>query len=549
MKNSRKTGGHPSLIRAFLSKKMIICFVAMIPIFVFSQMKTITGSIVDSNGQPIIGATVMVKGTSTGTVSDIDGNFVLGEVREDAILQISYIGYATQEISVAGKTHINVFLQEESKTLDELVVVGYGAITKRSLSTAISTVEGDKLINIPSNNLAQSIVGLSSGIKFQQTSGQPGESPAIRIRGVGSINSGNDPLYVIDGYPTSSSADFANINPQDVDNIQILKDAASSAIYGSRAGNGVIIVTTKRGKQGVPVINFSSQIGFSQPMTYVDVLDRDDYIDLIIEARTNNGTLKNYPALLELQNNKNNYPNTNWQNEIFRNAMNQRTSISILGGNDKSKYNFSATYLNDQGILLNSFNKRINVKGGFEAELNKYVSFGVSFSPTYNYTRSQNPSGGNTEDASGIIAQALTFPPIFEVYQSNGDYTQIAQHAAGKNGYPDYGLNVQNRNPVANLLETKNDNWSLRTLNNAYLEIKPLSDLVIKSSIDVVTQNLKKDYYQSAYLLGNSYSGNKSTPYYPIIDGYRSSLFSYDTYWSTTINYNFHILALKKTEQ
>jgi hypothetical protein len=144
-----------------------------------------------------------------------------------------------------------------------------------------------------------------------------------------------------------------------------------------------------------------------------------------------------------------------------------------LGGNEKSKYNFSATYLNDQGILLNSFNKRINVKGGFDAELNKYVSFGVSFSPTYNYTRSQNPSGGNTEDASGIIAQALTFPPIFEVYQSNGDYTQIAQHAAGKNGYPDYGLNVQNRNPVANLLETKNDNWSLRTLNNAYLEIRP----------------------------------------------------------------------------
>jgi TonB-linked SusC/RagA family outer membrane protein len=508
---------------------------------ILAQEKTVRGLVADESGEPMIGVTVQIEGTSIGTVTDIDGNFMLKIPRPESEISFSFVGYNTQIVPVGNREYINVTMLENVTMMEDLIVIGYGSVSKRSLSTAVSTVDGDKVANMPTSNLAQSLVGLSSGVTFQQISGQPGESPAIRIRGNGSINSGNDPLYVIDGYPTTSSADFANINPQDVESIQILKDAASSAIYGSRAGNGVIIVTTKSGQIGKPVIRLNSQVGISQASKFVDVLGRDDYLEMIIEARTNNGTINNFPALQELWSKRSTLPDNDWQKDIFRNAVNHRTSISVTGGTEKVRYNFSASYLSEDGILLNSFNRRINLKGGFEALLTDKIKLGVNFSPTYNYTRAQNPSGGNTEDVTGIVAEALTYPPIFTPYLDNGDYFQVAQHAGGKNGYPNYGLNTQIRNPVANLMENFDNRTSFRSLNNAFIEIKPIEGLVIRSSVDLMVNSYKRDYYQSAFLLGNSYTGNKSTPNYNTIDGYRSSLLSYDIYSSTTATYNWTV--------
>lgn len=211
---------------------------------------------------------------------------------------------------------------------------------------------------------------MSSGISLQQVSGEPGAAPAIRIRGAGSINSGNDPLFVIDGYPTTDADLFNNINPSDIADIQILKDAASSAIYGSKAGNGVIIVTTKQGQSGKAKVNFSTQVGWSEAQNYVDVLEADDYLDMIIEARTNNGTIDEYPQLLEMRE-SGNYVNTNWQDAIFRNALNYRGTLTVTGGTENLKYNFSTNYQNEDGILLNSNYRRTGIKGGFEANLSK----------------------------------------------------------------------------------------------------------------------------------------------------------------------------------
>lgn len=503
--------------------------------FVFSVIgahaqSVVTGSVKDGSGEPIIGATIMEKGTSNGGVTDLDGNFSI-KVGDHATLVVSYVGYERQEVPVAGKSTVNIVLTESDRTIDEVVVVGYGAIAKRSVSTAISTVKGDRIAGMPTSNVAQSLVGMSSGITLQQVNGEPGAAPAIRIRGAGSINSGNDPLYVIDGYPTTDSELFNSISPTDIDDIQILKDAASSAIYGSKAGNGVIIVTTKSGRTGKSRVSFSTQIGVNQVQRYVDVLGSKDYLDMIIEARTNNGTIGNFPGLLKLRE-SGDYANTNWQDEIFRNALNYRANANVTGGNENVTYHFSVNYQNEDGILLNSYYRKVNVKGGFDARLNKYVKIGVGFSPTYTKKRAQQPAGGGTEDVTGVIAEALSYPPILPVWQPNGDYTQIAQH------YTHYGLNNQLRNPVANLLENSNDSWSIRTLTNAYIEIKPLKSLTVRSSVDLSTNSTKLDYYQSACLLGANETGNKSTPNLSAIDAYRASGFGYNTYWSTTATYD-----------
>lgn len=503
--------------------------------FVFSVIgahaqSVVTGSVKDGSGEPIIGATIMEKGTSNGGVTDLDGNFSI-KVGDHATLVVSYVGYERQEVPVTGKSTVNIVLTESDRTIDEVVVVGYGAIAKRSVSTAISTVKGDRIAGMPTSNVAQSLVGMSSGITLQQVNGEPGAAPAIRIRGAGSINSGNDPLYVIDGYPTTDSELFNSISPTDIDDIQILKDAASSAIYGSKAGNGVIIVTTKSGRTGKSRVSFSTQIGVNQVQRYVDVLGSKDYLDMIIEARTNNGTIGNFPGLLKLRE-SGDYANTNWQDEIFRNALNYRANANVTGGNENVTYHFSVNYQNEDGILLNSYYRKVNVKGGFDARLNKYVKIGVGFSPAYTKKRAQQPAGGGTEDVTGVIAEALSYPPILPVWQPNGDYTQIAQH------YTRYGLNNQLRNPVTNLLENSNDSWSIRTLTNAYIEIKPLKSLTVRSSVDLSTNSTKLDYYQSACLLGANETGNKSTPNLSAIDAYRASGFGYNTYWSTTATYD-----------
>ncbi len=490
----------------------------------------VTGNIVDTEGEPIIGASIKEKGAANGTVSDFNGNFSL-TMSGPGTLVISYIGFITQEIRVNREGSVDITMHEDTEALDEVVVIGYGSIKKRSVSTAISTVKGSMIAEMPTTNITQSLVGLSSGISIQQTTGEPGSAPAIRIRGAGSINSGNDPLFVIDGYPTTDAELFNNLNPADIENIEILKDAASAAIYGSKAGNGVIMVTTKQGKEGKPKVSFSGQVGWSDVQHKVDVLGTDDYLDMIIEARQNDGSIVNYPQLLELRE-SGNYADTDWQDAIFRNALNYRGNVTVTGGTEKLRYNFSTNYMYENGILLNSFYKRVGLKGGFEADLSRRVKIGASFDMTSGKQRTQETSGGNTEDVTGVIAQALTMPPILPVYQENGDYTQIAQH------YDDLGLNSKLRNPVSNLMENRNDHWSMRSMTNAFLEVKPVTGLTLRTSVNLTTNSAKQDYYQSANLLGASMTGNKSTPDLTSIDAYRLAGYGYNTYWSTTATYD-----------
>lgn len=338
----------------------------------------VSGKVSDQSGLSVIGAAVVEKGNpSNGVITDLDGNYSI-EVSSDAVLQFSSIGYSDFETPVNGRAVIDVVLEESSEALDEAVLVGYGTVTKRSVSTAMATVDADKIAEMPTSNLAQSLVGLSSGLSLQQIDGTPGAAPAIRIRGAGSINSGNDPLYVIDGYPTTDSELFNNLNPADIEDIQIMKDAASSAIYGSKAGNGVIMITTRHGSSGKPKVSFSAQVGVSQAQKYVDVLGASDYLDMIIEARQNSGTIANYQNLIDLRE-SGNYLDTNWQDAIFRNALNARGTVSLSGGTDKIRYNllgrppgrgrYSAEFILQEDFHKGRFRRRYHGLAHFRGQL------------------------------------------------------------------------------------------------------------------------------------------------------------------------------------
>src|SRR5690606_38686893 len=285
----------------------------------------------------------------------------------------SFVGYVSQEIVIGKRGNLEVRMEVDEKSLDEVVVVGYGTQRRQLISTATTTVRSEQIANLPVANAAQALVGQSPGMSLQQVTGQPGAVPAIRIRGNGSISSGNSPLYVIDGFPTTDGSLFSSIPPSDIESIDILKDAASAAIYGSRAGNGVIVITTKRGKSGKPRITFDTYYGIDKLTHKIDLLNADEYVDMAIESLNNQGLP--IPAYFT---DKSLWASTDWQDVIFRAAPVHSQQIGISGGTERVTYTVSLGNFEQQGILRNSYMKRYNFRAGIDAQLNKFLKAGFN---------------------------------------------------------------------------------------------------------------------------------------------------------------------------
>jgi TonB-linked SusC/RagA family outer membrane protein len=299
------------------------------------EARQIAGTIVDPNGEPLIGANVMMKGTMNGTVTDIDGKFSL-TVSENATLQVAFVGYIAQEISIVagGGKPLVIKLIEDAQALEEVVIVGYGSIKKSDLTGSVSSIKTAELQQTPMVSIDQGLVGRASGVQVTQTSGMPGATASIRVRGSSSLQGGNEPLYVIDGFPVYSGGGFGNtggktslsglstVNPSDIESIEILKDAAATAIYGARAANGVVLVTTKSGKKGHDIITFESNFGVSNVSKIIDVLDAQEYAVLVNEAYTNDGLSPYYDAAA-LSDIAIRGKGTDWQDEIFRTGISQ----------------------------------------------------------------------------------------------------------------------------------------------------------------------------------------------------------------------------------
>lgn len=454
------------------------------------RSRKITGSIVDETGMPIIGANVKVKGMTTGTITDIDGKFSL-EVDNDATLIISYVGYNSMEVKA--KDNLKISLTENTQKIDEVVVIGYGSVKKSDLTGAVASVKTTELQQTPITSIDQGLVGRASGVQVTQTSGMPGAVASIRVRGSSSLQGGNEPLYVIDGFPVYSGTGFGNtggktqmsglatVNPSDIESIEILKDAAATAIYGARAANGVVLITTKSGKKGRDLISFESSIGVSSVTKKIDLMDAQEYAKLVNEAYTNDG-LSPYYDTNKMSEIAKVGKGTDWQDELFRNGISQNYQLSLSGGDEKTVYAISGNYLNQKGILINSNFNRYSLRVNLDRTMYKNFTVGshLSASHTINDAVPTDAGGEN-----GVITGALQMNPILPIYENEslGTYTQV--NIPG----------TLEPNPIATAKEQKFNSATSRLLGDIYLQWEFIKDLKLKVSLGTDVMYHKSNQY------------------------------------------------------
>ncbi|MGJ1365661.1 SusC/RagA family TonB-linked outer membrane protein [Sphingobacterium spiritivorum] len=493
------------------------------------NQQQISGKVVDIDGKPVAGATITNIRTQQRFQTDEKGNFSLAGTVGDTI-SIRYIGYKEVRQVVSSLQGLTVTLEAEGQQIDEVLVsIGYQKVRKADVTGAIASVKAEEL-NLTSPKLSQALVGKVAGVQVMHTSGAPYDGTKIRVRGMGSINAGSDPLYVIDGYPAGNNL---NINPNDIETIDVLKDAASAAIYGSRAAGGVVLITTKRGKEGRSNIDYEVLGGFGQLSKKIDVLNAAEFIDLLIDGRNNTyrdllatkgvtwtdqRRLDNNKARVDAVGNagsvtipeeyydfatgtaKASKYDTDWQDALYRNAPFQRHNLSAYGGNDKSRYFLSGSYQNQEGIMLGTDQKVFNFRANMDSKVSKRLTVGANVSFTYN---DNNEVTTGRYDRSPSMA-ALIYLPTLPVYNEDGSYAKYLMANLSANNY-----GIQNpENPLAYVTEIKNNKRGKRGLYNAFADFSIIEGLNLKINGGLSTYDEKYDYYRPT-----SISDGNNAPY------------------------------------
>ena len=519
------------------------------------KKKNVSGVIVDTNGEPVIGASVLVKGTTNGTITDMDGKFTINDVPENSTLDISYIGYKTMTLKATDKNLSRLVLHEDTEVLDEVVVVGYGVQRKRDVSTAVSSVKAEALANNPASDFRQALVGKMPGVQVTTPSGDPEGSVSIRVRGISTVNAGSDPLYIVDGVPMERG--FANMNTNDIESIEVLKDASAAAIYGSRGSNGVVLITTKKGTSEKLTVQYDGYYGIQNVSKKLPMMNAYQFAEFARDGH-NNAYLAEVPGaspddpnsvrpqsyhqipaeLFPYLEGQPGLTDTDWQDAIFRTANTTGHNISLSGKANSVNYFVSGNYMNKEGIIINSdfkkYSMRMNIDGKY-----KRLKFGVNFAPSYSTSNSVDASG-----AGGIVQSALMMPPVWPVYNEDGSYNYQG------NGYWRIGTDYQHNevlNPVAmaNLQSNITDRMSI--IGKVYAELELYKGLTYKISFGGDYYGAHNDKYrQSALpLKGKNYYDMPSNP-----EGYSSSSFYFNwlienqlTY-NTTINEKHNLTAI-----
>lgn len=463
-----------------------VVFTMLIAMTAWAQKVKVQGTVIDSQTQePLTGVTVKEKGNNTsGAISDIDGNFTIS-IDRNATLTFSYMGFAKKEIEVNGKTRIDVALEPDTETLDELVVIGYGVQKKSDITGSISMVQGKDINNVPVSSTLQALQGRAAGVNIIQNTGAPGSNTTIKIRGTGTINDA-DPLYVVDGFIVD---DIDYLNPNDIENVEIFKDAASSAVYGSRAANGVVAITTKSGKEGKTKVTYDGYIGFSNPWKTIDVMGTEGYglmLDYINDTKNYSYEGQLYMSQAEdgslyydarkaylLDTIMRNSPN-NWWDAITRTGMKQQHAISVSGGTNKTQYLASLSYYDEEGIVKTSAYQRFNTRLNVKSELAKWLTMTANLAYTYD-KRHNVPEGSGS-----ILKAALYQSPMTYTYNNVGYW------------WSDHPLATLNRNHS----ETRSDRLDM----NLTLDAKLCKYL---------TYQFKASYYTTPYTDENFYEVNK----------------------------------------
>lgn len=457
---------------------------------------SISGTVTDEKGVPLPGANILEKGTANGTQTDFDGNFSINVTNENATLVVSYIGFATEEILLGGQTNISISLSEDTSGLDEVVVVGYGTLSRSKVLGAVSSVKSEDISQLPVGGVDEAIAGRVPGVQIV-SSGTPGSSSQIRVRGVGTITAGRSPLIVVDGYPLTEGSDLNAINPLDIESIQILKDAASTSIYGSRGANGVIFVTTKSATSEEPTFNFDTYTGFQSVLNPIELLDAYQFAQMVKEARdwgyvsadpSNRSNTDATATRLAngasprnlIPNNIDRYiagtpglTNNDWLDDVFRDGVIQSHNLSVSGRSEKTKWFVSGGYFNQEGIIIGSDFERFTARVNLETKLSERIKFGVNMTPSIS---NQNSVVEGFTDSP--LQQAILSEPFFTPYNDEGQLNISQQIRWHNNGGTDGALA---ENPVAIALRRKNELNKFRLFGNSFLEINILNGLTFKT--------------------------------------------------------------------
>lgn len=446
-----------------------------------NQPRQISGTVKDKNGVPLSGATVIIKGTSTGTSTDFDGNFKLSAPDSATTLVITYLGYLSQEVSVVGVSSLEIVMEEDETALDEVVIVGYGTEKKALLSDAITTVKAKQIEDLPVASVDGVLQGQVAGVQVTQNSGTPGSQMSVRIRGLTSISGSGQPLYIIDGIPVTTG-DFGQIgysgqqasaltdlNPSDIESMSILKDASATAIYGARASNGIVLITTKRGKKQKSVVSVNVFSGMQRTWNQLDMLNARQWKEY-------RNDLTNSTVFTEEQINDNSV-DVNWQDVIFRTAPINSYEVSTRGGSDKTQFFISGTVFNQEGILIGTDYNRVNARINVDHTLSDKFKVGASIG--LSYAKTDRVEGDQTLE--GPLPNGISTPAIFPVFNEDGSYNQDGPYS--------------NALSIAN--EAINENFSYRTNSNIYVDYNITKDLTFTSKLGVDFLNFREHSYES----------------------------------------------------
>ena len=545
-----------SKLKGFWRITVILFFSSFLTLTSFAQQKTLSGTIIGEDGVPIPGVTIVVKGTTTGTVTDMDGKFTFLAPADAKVISIAYVGMKTQELTIGNQSSFSVKLMSDFTGVDEVIVVGYGTQQKKSVTGAVSTVNQEDIKAIPTANAASRLQGRVAGVTVVNDN-SPGGDASVRIRGFGTINN-NSPLYIVDGVPTESG--LSRMNPNDIESMTVLKDASSSAIYGARAANGVIIITTNRGKKGAAKLTFDARYGIQRTTNQLSLLNTQQYGELVwmefqndkflnplsqptapwnkqyIYGANGSFTIPDYiiptaivgtvnPALYDGRDDdgtpfnlitKANKQGTDWQNEIFTPAPIQEYNTSLSGGNDNSNYAFSLGYLNQEGVVIHSGFDRYTMHANSDTKLTKWLSMGQTLGVAYT---KRSGGVGTNNDEGNVVSQAYRMQPIVPVYDIAGNFAGTKAISMGNGA-----------NPVA--IATRNkDNWrtNLRVLGNAYVQIDPVKNLTFKSLFGI---DLNDERAKTFTIRDIEFFEAKSTNR---LDEFQSNTLQWN--WSNTLNY------------
>ncbi|NMA72933.1 MAG: TonB-dependent receptor [Bacteroidales bacterium] len=460
-----------------MKKLILLLCLALVGLCSYAQ-NTVKGVVASAtDNEPLIGATVQIKGSGTGTITDFDGNYSLTNVPADGVLVFSSVGYESQEIKIAGRSVINVMMKDVSELLDEVVVIGYGVVKKSDLTSSIATVKGEEITEIVTGNAMSALQGKINGVQVTSAGG-PGAQPKVLIRGVTTVNN-TDPLYVVDGMPVGGNINFLNSN--DIESMEVLKDASAAAIYGTRASNGVILITTKKGIAGKTNINFSTSVGF-QTLSKPKMADITEYKDVFNARYLNDGSTSNWNDTGATTN----PGGTDWWDEVInKTALIQNYSFNVSGGTDKLLFSFSLGYFRNDSQYDYGYWDKINARLNVDYTFNKYVKIGIDVSPRVE----------SWDDTPNLFSAAMSMDPTTPILKPQDQWVD--------NEFNNYqrSYNNQEWNPAGSLARMNNHSRDMGAIMNSYVQVNPIEKLTLRTQFGANAHFRRTDKYTPKFYI------------------------------------------------